>query len=163
MIPLAALALAATPIWTWAPGEVPLDVVIDVEMERWRPQVEQACRWWNLQLGYEVFNTVDELRAGAGLVIVAPLVEPDPPPPERPKMGRARKTGASASARMIVDADPEKAARTLAHELGHVLGLDHNEDERSVMFQTILGGPWRLLPDERSALLRVLIPEGRRP
>lgn len=152
------------PIWKWEPGELPLDVVIDVEMEHWRDEVQEAMRWWNLAIGYEVFNQVDYLREGAGLIVVAPLVEADPPPPEKPKAGRARKDGHNGTVRALAEpAKLKNPVRTFAHEFGHILGLDHHPDERSVMYQTILHGEWRLLPEERASLLRWHLPSGARP
>jgi predicted Zn-dependent protease len=54
--------------------------------------------------------------------------------------------------RKIVGLDDYRMKRAAAHELGHVLGLDHDESSWSVMFGKVRGTPFELSKKDRKLL-----------
>lgn len=146
------------PIWLWEADQLPIDVLVDVEMLQFEPEISEATTWWNKQLGRKVFNEVGVLT-GRGLVLVTPLVE-ETPKDEVPKVGRASKGGGSGTVRVRQDrAKVQNPLRVFKHEFGHILGLDHSVSPHAVMYQTIEDGVGFITPTEKALVLHWLFKE----
>ena len=140
--------IGTEPLWRWEPSDIPLSVLIDAEMESWRGEVVEATSWWNKKLGKVVFLEVGVLGSG-GLVVVAPY------PVDDGMVGRAAKKGHTAVVRLVQDY-PVKRQRSIRHELGHVLGLQHSKDIKSVMWPTVEDGDFDLLEEDKQLALEYL-------
>lgn len=138
----------------------PITLVIDEEglastLPRLRFGINQAISFWNDGLGFTVFMKLGDISEGA----VVPVIG-------------LEKTGqALASARLTVGKDGAiKAAfveidegklyslkdtemvRVLCHELGHVLGLDHDESPSSVMYGRASIASYRITDKDKELL-----------
>lgn len=143
------------PLWRWDKAQFPLDVILDAEMTDKEAEVQTALDWWNKQLGFVIFNQVNEL-SGHGLVVVGSLVEPAGPMGQR-NVGKTSRADVGTVAVVSIDKEYKtNVPRVYAHEFGHVLGLNHSLVIRSVMYPAVEDGPFVLLPAERAALLRWL-------
>ena len=138
----------------WLPGDLPIFVWLDPNLtEAWLDAWAWARQQYNKLVGFELF--------ASGLIPTdaAPMPDPENLPdgaawirmggPDMPKTHAhtmhtyARETGRIKSALVEVpDIDEKETQRgVMVHGLGHVLGLDHDEQRASIMYPVLQQRP----------------------
>jgi hypothetical protein len=115
---------------------LPISIALDFEMDDYRDAYGQAMHWWNRRLGTEAFRWAREDEPPDVLVyqgswnVIKPL-----------QMAEAgglciagHYVGTITHNRVL---DETEAFYFGTHELGHIIGLAHSRDERSVMFPAL--------------------------
>jgi len=144
----------------WDPKRLPFTLIVEETLDGRRPQIREALRWavswWNKALDFEVFVPIGSV----GLGDTIPVMTMD-------REGRAlaltrhttNDAGEILSAAVYVDLDlSAKVNRTelrrgLAHELGHLLGLAHDDVTDSVMYSKATGSEPILTEADRALLI----------
>lgn len=138
-------SLGLDQITKWRKDWVPITVLVDFddflpeEVAKLKDAVRAAAHFWNEQIGVKLFVSPMEIGTGATI----PVMRHDP-------LTMEEREGAAAYASLhlkggelvraaVYMADWENLptlvlARTMKHELGHCLGLAHDEAELSVMY-----------------------------
>jgi len=139
-------SLGLEQITKWRKDWVPITVLVDFdnflpeEVAKLKDAVRAAAHFWNEQVGVKLFASSMEIGTGA----TVPVMRHDPHTMEERKEAAAyaalhlNKKGELVRATVYM-ADWENLpslilARTMKHELGHCLGLAHDEAELSVMY-----------------------------
>jgi len=139
---------------------IPITFVIDEEglvstLPRVQFGLRQAIAFWNYGLGFDVFMRLGDIGEGAAVPII----------------GLEKTSQALASARLTVGRDgaikdafveidegklyslkDTEMVRVLCHELGHVLGLDHDESSSSVMYGRASIAGYRITDKDKELL-----------
>jgi len=158
-------ALGMEMIKLWRKSWVPVTILIDEEnflgeeVPRLREAVKSAARFWNEQTGLKLFAPAGELGYGA----VVPLMRHNPLTMESHDNAVAYASltlgpeGALARAVIYMDEwenlPSSTLARALKHELGHCLGLAHDENELSVMYGKVSQRIYCVSPADKKFLL----------
>lgn len=132
-------------LWSWHPDQVPLDILIDSNVDPdYAPLVRDAIHYWNEQVGCRVFNEIGELSNGgtvtfSALTVISPSI----------LYAYVSKAGSSAVVWIQKPEDIQYHDRVIRHELGHVLGLAHDEDKTSLMYERVGIQPYSILDRDR--------------
>lgn len=152
------------PRYVWDQQLFPLAIQVDIDIkEAYRLQIQDAINTWNVQVGfnileYQTFNVEDvivegEIREpGFGHVYLY-ATELGHSQTNEPLLGLARRffDGTSVSGGVIwLDEDllPEQVFGTTLHEIGHILGLGHDDQIISIMYYHPLESTGDILPED---------------
>lgn len=117
----------------------------------YRKEIEEAVAKWNGEVGFELFAIT---KLGADVIII---VEVNSPFGLRGATQFAREVGVLQAAVYLfaIETPPGDpgTVETIMHELGHVVGLTHDELTGSLMFGTYQGKPGRTLTAQDRALV----------
>lgn len=129
----------------WAPHRFPLRVSLSPEAIEWSPALDGAIVRWNAEAARPLFVATP---TGARPDVIVALGYDDP------GHGRTRlRWGAGCVVGEATVTVPGAMRRerdrdvTALHELGHVLGLDHDLDAASVMYPAIVPGSHRAISE----------------
>lgn len=127
----------------------PLSLIVDGDLliveDRLMEAVTKAAAWWEEQTGKRYFVPPGELVDGGHVVVIMPSpvddMTHDPNHTYAYVWPWITKDGyvASMSVRLLLgweDASDEVMINAMKHELGHLLGLAHDEYIESIMFKT---------------------------
>lgn len=121
----------------WPKEELPLIVTVDPSVAEWAYATEQACVWWNQRLGFNAFLYMGIADVQPGVVPVIPRT--DGIATQLVTSLHGPEDGTIMVAYISVPWGGELPRSyigevAMRHELGHVLGLDHDPDNpHSVM------------------------------
>lgn len=152
----------------WDPNYIPISLVIDSSLIDRRPEVVQATtraiRWWNTASAMKLFRPVGEVGHKGHWCLILPFS------PNTEWIEDSVQSIAYASLLMSDDGTIAQAIiyvneeliqelgadclfRAMAHEMGHLVGLDHDNDPKSVMYHTRQEGAFCLLEQDRERLI----------
>lgn len=145
----------------WYPEDFPLEILVDAELQPTRVEaLQEAVMWWNDVVGAEVFTITREIsfygreasHPPQGTLIVTEADLPELTP-GLITQGYARLFWRGPKMRyvyVLIDwIVPTTQAKTVfAHELGHSLGLTHDESDRSLMFHASVNSQECILEDD---------------
>lgn len=126
------------PELSWTPGDAPIPVYLDDADLEWSREVEQGVRFWSDAAGEALLvyaGPFDALYAPGDPVVVIsvdPLLEDHGLTNLRDRHCAIRRAEVRLPGRVL-----DMRARAVAHELGHALGLYHDDAESSVMYPRI--------------------------
>ena len=128
------------PLWVWGPNVLPFVVIVDKQLESdYLPAIDGAITWWNEQTGRTLFQRRGELWGDTGLVVFIRYTGADK------ILGMAERTGPTNAVIYLRDyEDVPQASRVVRHELGHVLGLQHEKFSESLMYPAILDRDYKI-------------------
>lgn len=144
----------------WDRSRIPISLVFDYEgfryiITRMKFVYAEALRFYNREVGAIVFNMIDDIGRGGLVTIKAGEID---------ALGRTDLTFDSDGKikTAFITMDPTRISGlsddvligVAAHELGHVLGLDHDEDGGSVMYHKANSLTKLKLTDKDVELLR---------
>ena len=136
----------------WPKINVPLMVVVDPSVYSWADTFEKACAFWNNATGMTLFLFNGELEdaesfAGRSPGVVPVLAGSSEGNPHTKLTSEADGTMMSAPIYVRPHEAWSKRYKIAVHELGHALGLAHDDIPKSVMFP-MLGDPTEVYATE---------------
>lgn len=152
----------------WHPEHFPLKVYVDSrDPIEFQEGIEEAAAIWNLSLGLQVFETE---RVDFGNVSptnscgwVSSRVEHDLPTAGywRGKYYPSTSELCYGLLTISPNVKPRNISKVFIHELGHSLGLAHDEvDKRSIMYPTVYTDyPQYIMPDDGHAVIDMMAGE----
>lgn len=162
--------LGLTQIKKWKKGWVPITLVVDEddfppeEVARLLGAVRKAARFWNEQTGVTLFCPPEEVGTGA----VVPVMRHNPLTMDEKEREDAvayasltvnRMTGSLSRAVVYMreweNLHSTTLARAMKHELGHCLGLAHDDIEFSVMYGKVSQRVYCVSPADKAFLQEV--------
>lgn len=153
----------------WSPDSFPIPVFIDSSLSlKAYQEVVDSCNVWNAAVRGQVFNcgVPDE---DAALVHVS-MGQLGINASGNPVSGRAvfvlhtddegndHGQILFASVYLDLEAEVSKYRQILSHELGHVLGLDHDNDKESLMYPSVIDTSWTIQPEDIRAVRAQMMP-----
>jgi predicted Zn-dependent protease len=133
----------------WSKSQLPLTYYIDFDRHHkvYVESVTGAAKSWNQEIGVEVFKRVEK-REDAKVVVKWGSVSGNA---GGHTSHRGDDSGPKSAEVVLVDASDVRAVYRFAmHELGHVLGLAHDDFESSVMYA--------VAPDQTGPYLKFILP-----
>lgn len=152
----------------WQKKHLPLMVVLDDTLASWEADVKFGINVWNNVVDGPIFifggvmDTFDLGNGGSG-IIVTTTAGPGADPHAYLKWDEKTGILRAAPIRIPLNIYPQYRLRVITHELGHVLGLDHDpEIPWSVMHPSVRGdgsGKWSVTNGDRETLLKWYNPD----
>lgn len=125
----------------------------------YRGSLEAAVNFWNEEIGGAVFILVEDPGADAIVSLaITGFYGDDWPGSDHDERGAARhfvdfENRLRAAVELRRPVDIYDAVPVFTHELGHVLGLDHDSLSGSVMYPRATNGPYCVSSSDRRAIL----------
>lgn len=142
----------------WPTRRVAVPVFLDKQAAEWEPTVQRSIDWWNRQVKCGLVFVYVGVREEPELVPGRVIIWASPDDRNYSRIRYDSRTGEISWVQIFHAVDTyqfrpgDAAARKSRHELGHALGLGHDTDSESVMFQQALSGTYRIRSDDLDAL-----------
>jgi hypothetical protein len=142
----------------WPQKIFPLNIYTETEFD----SVKQAAIFWNRSIGKALFSVVDDSMADTAHQLVLVGTSDNESHPHgaawtdvKASQGRILYAQVNLSPRFEFLTDEQKF-RAMAHELGHVLGLGHDDFAESVMYSKVQSPYEPIVTAKDKALLKQL-------
>jgi predicted Zn-dependent protease len=154
----------------WKPGSLPATVLIDDAFgQATLGRLEEAIRWaiqlWGDQVGPFLFVELGEVSRGATIPVM-PAVDRFNTQEWTIAYTEIRHAGEEMvsaaiyiNRTVIDDIDQPALRRAMAHELGHCLGLAHDDFPESIMYRRAASGGFAVTNADRELLCELYDPE----
>ena len=136
----------------WVPITLIIDMGIHDSVVKFNMQ--EAIDFWNKGMDMRLFANVSDIDRGA----IIPVIYAALNNAFARTVIKLSDTGRPKAARIELDEDKIKHAsdseltRALAHELGHLLGLDHDNEQKSVMYGKLSNWSYKITDADKKLL-----------
>jgi len=132
----------------WNTSIVPITLVCEPETEHLRPELDHGARAWNEASGLNLFVYKGEIGAGIVVPVIASVHSVFDNNDDALAIAKLRLGDDGEIRGGAIYMHPEKTLgaptqrlrRTITHELGHILGLGHDDYSESIMYGKSSGG-----------------------
>lgn len=154
---------------TWSSASLPIPVVVSSSFDQFETMtILQGIEYWNRLVGQQIFYPAlgpsNEPEFGSGEIVITR--HDLPVSCKRQILGlttwrmdhssiEGQTNITTAHVELYSEHVHDKSyLRTVVHELGHTLGLRHDEDTYSVMYPSILDGEWYVEQEDLEIIRR---------
>lgn len=145
----------------WPKSALPIFIVSDPSAAEWKTEIEAGIALWSdVSLGLLLCGgEMPASEATGPIVSISVVTSPANASSELHGVTRYEYTSTgeilSAKVELPAETPPYLRARVVAHELGHVLSLGHEDSESSVMYRYAIRGPYSVSSADRSTLKQI--------
>lgn len=149
----------------WDRADIPFVIFVDKSAQSWVPEIYVAINYWNSMLAAPLFSfggivEIDsDYRGGNGVITVRNVANTELKHPHT-SLYFEQETGKIHAAPMFLPDDCPSVYkfRVAVHELGHVMGLDHDQSPKSIMYPYITFGPFEVTDSDVTLLKEWYLP-----